>query len=141
MTNETNLKSLNDRTKEEREEIARKGGQKSGEVRRQRKFFKDAVQEILSIPLTNEDTKNKLKKLGVKKEDLNNQTALIISVLQNGIKKGDYKVLEILRDTVGEKPIEKTALEHSGNINNPFEGLSTEELRKVLNEWTNYSTS
>lgn len=29
---------------------------------------------------------------------------------------------------------DKQQIEHSGNINNPFEGLSTEELRKILNE-------
>lgn len=29
---------------------------------------------------------------------------------------------------------DKQQIEHSGNLNNPFEGLSTEELRKILNE-------
>ena len=29
---------------------------------------------------------------------------------------------------------DKQQIEHSGNVNNPFEGLSTEELRKILNE-------
>lgn len=29
---------------------------------------------------------------------------------------------------------DKQELEHSGNVNNPFEGLTTEELRKILNE-------
>ena len=29
---------------------------------------------------------------------------------------------------------DKQQIKHSGNINNPFEGLSTEELRKILND-------
>lgn len=29
---------------------------------------------------------------------------------------------------------DKQQVEHSGNINNPFEGLSTDELRKILND-------
>lgn len=29
---------------------------------------------------------------------------------------------------------DKQQIEHSGNVNNPFEGLTTEELRKILNE-------
>ncbi|HIU51419.1 MAG TPA: DNA-packaging protein [Candidatus Merdicola faecigallinarum] len=29
---------------------------------------------------------------------------------------------------------DKQQLEHSGNINNPFEGLSTEELRQLIND-------
>ena len=28
---------------------------------------------------------------------------------------------------------DKQQVEHSGNINNPFEGLSTEELRQLIN--------
>lgn len=31
---------------------------------------------------------------------------------------------------------DKQQLEHSGNINNPFEGLSTEELRQLINNDT-----
>lgn len=29
---------------------------------------------------------------------------------------------------------DKRELEHSGNVNNPFTGMTTEELRKILNE-------
>jgi len=29
---------------------------------------------------------------------------------------------------------DKQQIEHSGNINNPFEGLSTEELRQLIND-------
>ena len=29
---------------------------------------------------------------------------------------------------------DKRQIEHSGNINNPFEGMTTEELRKISNE-------
>ena len=29
---------------------------------------------------------------------------------------------------------DKQQIEHSGNVNNPFEGMTTEELRKILNE-------
>ena len=29
---------------------------------------------------------------------------------------------------------DKQQVEHSGNINNPFEGLSTEELRQLIND-------
>ena len=36
-----------------------------------------------------------------------------------------------LKNNFGWK--DKQELEHSGNINNPFEGLSTEELRQLIN--------
>jgi hypothetical protein len=40
------------------------------------------------------------------------------------------KGFEVLRDTIGEKPKEDISI--SGNVNNPFEGLTTEELKKLI---------
>lgn len=37
-----------------------------------------------------------------------------------------------LKNNFGWK--DKQELEHSGNLNNPFEGLSTEELRQLIND-------
>lgn len=47
MANEKNLISLSDRPKEERQEIARLGGVKSGEVRKQKARFKHALNSML----------------------------------------------------------------------------------------------
>lgn len=44
--------------------------------------------------------------------------------------KSTDKGFEVLRDTVGEKPKEDISL--TGNINNPMEGLTTEELKKLI---------
>ena len=40
------------------------------------------------------------------------------------------KGFEVLRDTIGEKPKEDISI--SGTVNNPFEGLTTEELKKLI---------
>ena len=45
---------------------------------------------------------------------------------------GNVKAFETIRDTIGEKPQDK--LNISGEVNNPFSGMTTEELRKILNE-------
>ena len=42
------------------------------------------------------------------------------------------KGFEVLRDTIGEKPKDNIAL--SGNVNNPFAGLTTEELKKLIDD-------
>lgn len=44
--------------------------------------------------------------------------------------KESDKGFEVLRDTVGEKPVEGIAV--SGSINNPFADLTTEELKKLI---------
>ena len=81
-----NLKSLADRTKEEQREIARKGGIKSGEVRRARKTLKE---ELLFL-LSKGDTQEKMS----------------LSMIAKALN-GDVKAFEVIRDTIGEKPVEK----------------------------------
>lgn len=109
MANKDNLKPV--RTKEEARERGKKGGIKSGEVRRERKTLKD---ELLLLLATG-NTQNKVS------------LALIEKALS-----GDTKAFEVIRDTIGEKPQDK--LNISGEVNNPFSGMTTEELRKILNE-------
>lgn len=81
-----NLKSLADRTKEEQREIAKKGGIKSGEVRRARKTLK----EELLLLLSKGDTQEKMS----------------LSMIAKALN-GDVKAFEVIRDTIGEKPVEK----------------------------------
>lgn len=84
MANKSNLKPV--RTKKEARERGKKGGIKSGEVRRERKTLKD---ELLLL-LSNGDTQNKVS------------LALIEKALS-----GDTKAFEVIRDTIGEKAVEK----------------------------------
>lgn len=82
-----NLKPQNTRTKEEQREIARMGGIASGKSRRERKTFKE---ELLAL-LSSGDTQEKISLAIIKKA-----------------ANGDTKAFEVLRDTIGEKPVEKT---------------------------------
>lgn len=84
MANKNNLKPV--RTKEEARERGKKGGIKSGEVRRERKTLKD---ELLLLLATG-NTQNKVS------------LALIEKALS-----GDTKAFEVIRDTIGEKAVEK----------------------------------
>lgn len=84
MANKDNLKPV--RTKEEARERGKKGGIKSGEVRRERKTLKD---ELLLLLATG-NTQNKVS------------LALIEKALS-----GDTKAFEVIRDTIGEKATEK----------------------------------
>lgn len=107
MANEQNLKPV--RTKSEARERGRNGGIKSGEVRGQRKTLK----EELLILLEQKDYQEKIS----------------LALLEQA-KKGNTKAYEIIRDTIGEKP--KENINVSGEVNNPFAGMSTDELRKIV---------
>lgn len=91
MANEQNLKPQNKRTKEEQREIATKGGIASGKARKKRKEFKEALKTALTVVM--EDNKT-VQDIG-------------IEALMSRFMKGDPKVFELIRDTIGEKPTDK----------------------------------
>lgn len=96
MANEKNLKPV--RSKKEARERGIKGGKKSGEVRRQKKLLKECLEELLQKEF--EDRSGK-KASG----------AETVSVaLFKKAQAGDIKAFEVLRDTVGQKPIEKVMI-------------------------------
>ena len=85
-----NLVDLRDRTTEEQREIARKGGIKSGEARRARKTLREELLLLL--------------------EQDNFQEKISLALLQKATS-GDTKAFEVLRDTIGEKPVDKVETE------------------------------
>ena len=91
-----NLKPQNTRTKEEQKEIARKGGIASGKARRERKTFKEELLLLL--------------------ESGDNQSKVSVALLKKAMK-GDTKAFEVIRDTIGEKPIDR------------------QEVKEVTSEW------
>lgn len=90
--NDENLIPYNKRSEKEARENGRKGGIKSGETRRRKKAFK----ELFDIALNMKDEETG------KKNDVT-----IVSAMIRKAKSGDVKAFESIRDTVGEKPIEK----------------------------------
>lgn len=109
MANSENLKPI--RSMSEARENGKKGGIKSGEVRRARKTLK----EELLLLLENGNTQNKISLALVKK-------AL----------KGDIKAFEVLRDTIGEKPTEKHELKGEFKQKATLEDIKN--LKNMLDE-------
>lgn len=125
-----NLKPV--RNSEEARERGRKGGIKSGEVRRERKKLRDTISMLLSMPPGMSGQKDVLMALGIDEKDCNNQTLIAVSMIQAAVS-GDVKAAVWLRDTVGEKPLDK--VEASVQTINPLDeklaDLSIEELRQI----------
>lgn len=114
MANEQNLIPINQRTKSEQREYQKKGGQKSGEIRRQKKKMKEIMNTILSLDIPDEQVKETFKKAGLEDEDLNIQTAVVYKQVQNALK-GNLDSAKFCRDTAGEyigAEEEKEELEH-----------------------------
>lgn len=84
-----NLKSTNKMTVEEQKEFASKGGKASAIARKKRKSFREALLAILEEDKTQ---KNLLDAL-IKRAGKNDLSA--------------NKAFEIIRDTIGEKPVDK----------------------------------
>lgn len=134
MANEENLLKAEELTSEQLRDRATKGGIASGKARRERKAMKDTLAALLSMPLKDGKTADveEIKNLGsLKGKNITVQDAIMLAQIQKAIK-GDTKAAEYVRDTSGNKL--KEAIEMSGSINNPFAELTTEELKKLIED-------
>lgn len=102
VANEGNLIPNSERTPKEREELARAGGRASGESRRLRRTLRDAAYLYLSLPVSDRRRWNKIARKGIKPEDVDNQMAMIIGLIE-AATKGDAKAAKVIIDLLGEK--------------------------------------
>ena len=89
MANEQNLIPNSERTPSELREMARNGGLASGEARRKRKTLKEELLLMLSEGET--------------------QQSVTLALIEKAMG-GDTKAFEIIRDTIGEKPVDKVMI-------------------------------
>lgn len=116
MANNENLKPI--RTKNEAREKGKNGGKKSGEVRRAKKTMKDMLDYLLKKKI--EDKKGKKVKT---------QEAITLALIKQALS-GNVKAYEVIRDTIGEKPIENVNATNT-NINIEDEKVVKEVLNKL----------
>jgi hypothetical protein len=101
--NPQNMRPMNKLTVEEQKKIARAGGKRSGEVRRARKTLREELLAMLSTG--------------------NTQNEMTVALIQRA-KDGDTKAFEVVRDTIGEKPVDKVMIaEVDQNVINEVEAM------------------
>ncbi len=100
--NEQNLIPITQRSENEQKEMRSKGGRKSGETRRRKSAMRTAMKQLLSLPVQDMETWNALAAMGVDPEQMDNQTALLASVLAKGIRTGDFKTMMAVLAVAGE---------------------------------------
>lgn len=92
MANEQNLKTP---TSSEARENGKKGGIASGEARRKKKLLRECLEILLEKEITDK-----------KGETMSGAEALSTKLFAEAMK-GNVKAFEVLRDTAGQKPVEK----------------------------------
>ena len=113
MANEQNLKPV--KSKKEARERGRKGGLASGEARRKRKTLK----EELLLMLSDGDIQKKIS------------IALINEAISGNNAGSVTKAFEVIRDTIGERPVEKVQATQTVVDMSAF---STEEIKAMLDD-------
>ena len=101
-------------------EAGKIGGVKSGESKRRMKTFREELLALLSVEMEN----NKGEKTTVQK---NINSALILKAA-----KGDVRAYEVIRDTLGQKPVEEKSVMVSAPLESRIEIV--EEMRKRFYE-------
>ena len=92
MANEQNLRVP---TSSEARENGKKGGIASREARRKKKSLREAMQILMDADLTGKDGKT-----------MTGTEAMAAKAFQAALK-GDWKAWELVRDTAGQKPVER----------------------------------
>ena len=110
MANEKNLIPFNERTKSQQREIASKGGKASVEAKRKRKTLKEELLLML--------------------EDEQVQKSVAVALVQEA-QNGNVKAFGMLRDTIGEAPVEKVQTTQTVVDLSEF---STEEIKAMLDD-------
>lgn len=114
MANEQNLKPSEYKLSQEE---AKKGGIASGEARRQKRDLRKALETLL------EKTVSKDKE----GKEISGAEALALKQFEKALK-GDTRAFEVIRDTSGQKPIEKVEV---GKIDRQE---SLNELKELFDE-------
>ena len=91
-----NLKPVRSKSEARKRGIA--GGKKSGEARRKKKLLKECLDELLQREWENRNG-----------EKMAGSEAISIAVFKKALA-GDLKAYELVRDTAGQKPIDKVML-------------------------------
>lgn len=109
MANEQNLIPTNRRSKSEVRENARKGGIKSGQVRRQKKTLSELAKMIAENPAPAQ-AKKSLAKLGIDDENASNNARIVASVYSKAIE-GNMMAVEKWEQLVADKKADTAVYE------------------------------
>ena len=125
MANEQNLIPFNERTESEKRAIATAGGKASGEARRNKKMLRDCIDYLLE-----REDKTVLDNEG---NPMSGAEQLAYNLFVKALGEPDTakaaRAFEVLRDTAGQKPVEKVETKQTVI---DMSGFTTEQLKGML---------
>lgn len=111
-------------TPEQRRENGKKGGIASGEAKRRKKAMRERLEVLLDLPLKSgkrADLDSIKNFAALKGMNITVQDAVMLAQIQKALK-GDTTAAAFVRDTVGEKPGDKTII--SGSVDTGADKLA-----------------
>lgn len=103
---EENLIPFNERTVDERRELAKNAGKKSGETRRQQKTFKMLFKSALASQVADKELKDRLKEVGI--EDTY-KGAMMLAMIEKSMA-GDVNAFKLVSEMIDEKKEESVEI-------------------------------
>ena len=127
MANEENLIPFNERTESEKRAIATAGGKASGKARRNKKMLRDCIDYLLE-----REDKTVLDTEG---NPMSGAEQLAYNLFVKALGEPDTakaaRAFEVLRDTAGQKPVEKVETKQTVIDMSNF---TTEQLKGMLDD-------
>ena len=78
------------------------GGKASAESRRKKKLLKDCMMDLLDLPVKSTKFYNKLSRMGINPEDIDNRSLLTVSLFVKAVECGDVAAFKEIRSLIGE---------------------------------------
>ena len=123
MANEQNLKPIKSLSTEEAKKRGKKGGQRSGQVRRERKRLKEYMNLLLDLPVSDTKDFNKLSKMGIPLEEIDNKMMLVAALFKKATTHGDVAAVKEIRSIIGDDVAESK----TGEFERLIQGLFDEK--------------
>ena len=111
MANEQNLIPFTERSESEVRKLNSKGGVNSGEARRRKRDIRLALEALLEKDITDKHGNT-----------MSTAEAIAIKQIEKALK-GDTKAFEVVRDSAGQKPVEKVSVGASDEAKNELKEL------------------
>jgi hypothetical protein len=112
MANEKNLIPMNKRDKDEALKIQRRGGQAFKEKKRKQRAMKEITMELLNQGMSEKALKGLKQSFPeLKGEEITAGVAILLGQIEKAIKGRDTKASEFVRDTSGQKPVDRKEIE------------------------------